>query len=447
MRSCEDSVTLSHSTSGYPARVVPSGPRDSIARPAVASHLAVSPDMRPRIESRARMDRRDMVELRTGRGAPPTSDRPPLRLFVFHENAESIPSRFLAMPPEVDVHLFRVCNPVWSVRAMRRDRRSGFAWGRHGGDRRSSVATVPGLRRFRRLSDVALRRTYLRAVRAAGRPDAVVYDSPYLAGLAEATAGPSRFYVAPDPFAFYNWDIATTERLERVMLEQCDASFAVSAELACDFRRQTVRPVHHLPNAVPHSLIETVDAGPPRPADLAGIPGPIVGCVGKINSTYDWTFIGRLAEASPDVSFVFIGPIMEPVAERRQQIRRLLARPNLYWLGPRPYEDLPAYLAHFDVALNPLLVDPHNHRRSPLRLYEYVAAGRPILSTRLHSLAEFDGLVEAVDDPAEAEAALRRMLSRGEPLDAEQRREWLMSNTWEARAQQFLAAVAETVRR
>ncbi|MPZ99693.1 MAG: hypothetical protein GEU80_10225, partial [Dehalococcoidia bacterium] len=229
-----------------------------------------------------------------------------MKLLVFHENAETVPSLFDAVGARAEVRTVRVCSPNWYLRV--RLGGTGFAWGRPSEGSRRSVAFVPGLRRFPRASAFALRQAYRRAVRESGIPDAVVLDSPWLASLLDLAPGVPRVYFAADAYRYYSWPRDETVRRERLMLEGSDVAFAGSALLAGDLRAGGATEVHQSPTAVPAAFVQACRQPGPLPDHLAAIAGPRAGCVGIINETYDWTLLEGLAEASPDVAFVFVGP-------------------------------------------------------------------------------------------------------------------------------------------
>jgi glycosyltransferase involved in cell wall biosynthesis len=138
-----------------------------------------------------------------------------------------------------------------------------------------------------------------------------------------------------------------------------------------------------------------------------------------------------------------VGPIFKEPAEVQRPMEAVMARPNVKWLGPKPHDELPGYLRGFDVCLNPLAITEHNDRRSPLRLYDYLATDRPILSTAIREAFTHGPLVETFKTADEGVALLRRMLAGEIRVDKAARMAYLQNNTWEARAEYFLAAIKE----
>ena len=111
------------------------------------------------------------------------------------------------------------------------------------------------------------------------------------------------------------------------------------------------------------------------PADLAKLRGPIAGYYGVIDERLDYDLIDALAAARPEMNVVMIGPTakVDPAA--------LPQRPNLHWLGSRSYDELPAYVKGFDVCLMPFALNEATEYINPTKTLEYMAAGKPIVST------------------------------------------------------------------
>ena len=274
-----------------------------------------------------------------------------------------------------------------------------------------------------------------RLVRGDGRNDAVIYTLPIYAGIAEAVRGPLCVYDAYDVFRFYtNWDPQVTQRLEQRMLNRADLVLSVAEALSEDFRKMTCTPIVTCRMAGSREFIERVAKPLPVPADLAAVPRPIVGCTGFIDSNYDWDLIAALARMLPEVSFVFVGGILNEPTHLRAKMEIALALPNVRSLGPKQHEDLPAYLKGFDVCFNPLAVNEHGDRRCPLRLFDYLATDKPILSTGIREAFLHEELVATFKSADEAAALIRHMVQKGYPLDIPARLEYIRKNTWEARA-------------
>jgi len=268
----------------------------------------------------------------------------------------------------------------------------------------------------------------------------IVYNLPYYGRLAARFASVPSVYFAYDPFACYiGWDQAAVAAGERELLTHCDAAFAISPALAGDFRAVTDRPVFVQPNGVSEDFLAAFDRPLPPPDDLRAGGPPVVGCVGQISRAYDFDLLDALTAACPESQFVFVGPRFGEGPEIDARMDRLFAAPNVRWLGPRPHADVPRYIARFDVCLNPLRADSCNDRRSLLRLYDYLASDRPIVSTAVASALDHGPFVEIGREAAEVAALVRRLSANPPRVDRAARRAYLRQHTWERRAETFLA--------
>jgi Glycosyl transferases group 1 len=300
---------------------------------------------------------------------------------------------------------------------------------------------VPGWTRFTNLSTYLVARTVRQMLRRHPDTNAIVYTLPLYAGVAERINGPLCAYFAFDPYRFYDWDPNTTSALERRMLDRANIVFAVAEALSEDFRNQTQAPVVTCRNAVSRAFIERMRQPPTPPRELAKVRRPIVGCTGQINRSYDWDLIADLARRFPAVSFVFIGPMFEEPSPMREKIHSVLQMVNVHWLGPRPHEQLPEYLAGFDVCFNPLQVSEHNDRRSPLRLYDYLATDKPILSTAIREASVHRPFVHIGTSAAECADILKRFVKGQHDCDLADRHRYIEQNTWESRAALLLQSL------
>ncbi len=188
---------------------------------------------------------------------------------------------------------------------------------------------------------------------------------------------------------------------------------------------------HHSVHAFPSS-IDAAHFGKARtavtdPEDQAHIPHPRLGFFGVIDERFDAELLDKVAAKRPDWNFIMIGPIVkiDPAA--------LPQRSNIHYLGSKKYDELPDYLASWDIAL--LLFARNDSTRfiSPTKTPEYLAAGKPVISTSITDVVRPYGqlkLVEIADDPDEFIQAAEKILSRSE------RSEWL------ARVDTFLQDVS-----
>lgn len=270
-----------------------------------------------------------------------------------------------------------------------------------------------------------------RLLRAAGMdaPDLALVDQPMFAGLRRRVRPRVLLYRPTDLYPEMMGD-ARVLGIERALLAEADGVISASApvdrrmaELAPD------RPRLVLENGVEFGFFaEPADP----PAEYAGIRGPRVVYVGALDGRFDTPAVARAAAALPDVQFLLIGPVDGQRA----------AAGNVHYLGRRPYARLPAYLQHADAGILPLSDHPANRGRSPMKLYEYLAAGLGVVCRRTpetdaRALPE----VRTYDDPAALAPAIRGVLDA--PVAREAARARARSRSWEDRAERLLAFARE----
>ena len=142
-------------------------------------------------------------------------------------------------------------------------------------------------------------------------------------------------------------------------------------------------------------------AGDPEPADQAAIPHPRLGFFGVIDERMDIDLVAGVADLRPDWHFVMIGPVVkiDPATLPR--------RANIHWLGGKSYEDLPRYLAGWDVGFMPFALNESTRFISPTKTPEFLAAGVPVVSTPITDVVRpygEKGLVEIAETPLEVGA-------------------------------------------
>jgi glycosyltransferase involved in cell wall biosynthesis len=168
------------------------------------------------------------------------------------------------------------------------------------------------------------------------------------------------------------------------------------------------------PNGVDAGLFATPRA---RPGDLPS--GTVVGYAGKLAHRIDAELVREVAVRMPDVTFVFVGPVLD-----KASVRPLYGQKNIRLLGDRAYADIPSYMRHFDVAWIPHRVGEGETGGDPIKLYEYWASGRPVVSTPIDGLERLRADLELVRTPEEAVAAVRRMLAEPRVGTIPPERDW-----------------------
>lgn len=222
-----------------------------------------------------------------------------------------------------------------------------------------------------------------------------------------------------------------TLEIERHVLRDVDLAFAVSQTLVRE--RSRIRPVQYLPNGVDISVAEPARTSP-IPDDIRDLPRPIVGYLGSYDARLDWGLVLEFARRRPAWSFVFVGGGDCPPPEQL---------PNLYLLGNRPYPDAMRYVNKFDVALIPFVRDALTDSVCPAKLFDYLALGKPIVSTALPAISEIVGNGDEVyrgESAIDFERLAEQALSECSDLPL-RRRSLAHSMTWEQRCRHAMDSI------
>ncbi len=185
----------------------------------------------------------------------------------------------------------------------------------------------------------------------------------------------------------------------------------------------------------------------PQPADQRALPGPRLGFFGVIDERMDLALIDGVAAARPGWQLVMLGPLAKIAPED------LPRRPNLHWLGQRRYPELPAYIAGWDVALMPFARNEATRFISPTKTPEYLAAGRPVVSTSIRDVVRPYGelgLVRIADSVPGFIAAVEASLVQDRARWLPEVDRFLAGQSWDAtwrRMRELLEAAAHATHR
>lgn len=171
-------------------------------------------------------------------------------------------------------------------------------------------------------------------------------------------------------------------------------------------------------------------------ADLARIPRPIIGYIGCIDSWFDSDAIAFLASSRPDLSVVLVGPVQD-----KSTARKLRICPNIHLLGPRSYLDLPRYLSAFAVCLIPFRVNELTRAVNPVKLYEYLATGKPVVAAGLDEIKQYQDLVSIYGTREELVDQVSRALREQSSEIVRRRVRVAGENTWERRVEEMGRAI------
>jgi glycosyltransferase involved in cell wall biosynthesis len=156
----------------------------------------------------------------------------------------------------------------------------------------------------------------------------------------------------------------------------------------------------------------------------------MAGFIGHLSHRIDVALLESVADAG--VPLLLVGPRQRTLDS--PQLERLLSRPEVQWVGTKAFEQLPSYMGCMDVGLTPYGDSDFNRASFPLKTLEYLAGGRPVVTTDLPANAMLDDeLITVANDPASFGAAVRRIAhAPGSPSDVARRRAFAAEHTWQA---------------
>lgn len=176
--------------------------------------------------------------------------------------------------------------------------------------------------------------------------------------------------------------------------------------------------VCYLPNGFDTGLFS--DNNWQLPGDMGNIPKPIIGFVGVLFKFLDYELIGYVAEKNPDKSIVLVGPVEPSAAKYGDKLRKYK---NIHLLGTKPREAIPSYIHSFDICINPFKINEVSRSVNPLKIYEYLACGKPVVSVDMESLKSDNSISNEIDFAADyfafdelVKRKITKGLSRGERI-------------------------------
>ena len=227
---------------------------------------------------------------------------------------------------------------------------------------------------------------------------------------------------------------ALVDEMELALAAKADQVFATANSLCR--RLQAVNPkATFIPNGANFERFVAASRPQPKPADFPAGDGPVFCFVGALQGCIEYGFLEYAAKARPDWRFVFLG---RPVAGVDLSALRQL--PNCHFLGLRPNDQLPQYLAHCDVCLN--LFDQSDLSRdvSPLKFFEYLATGKPIVSTpQPEQILQFSADIHIARTKEDFVSACEEALRDTAPARVARRIELGRQSSWDSRVAQMEA--------
>lgn len=221
------------------------------------------------------------------------------------------------------------------------------------------------------------------------------YYTPLMLPFSQHIGADCVVYDCMDELANFRFAPPELVPLEQKLLARADLVFTGGYSLY-EAKRDRHAEVHPFPSSVDRAHFERARGSVSDPLDQRDLPRPRLGFYGVIDERMDLDLVAAAADARPEWSLVMVGPVVK-ISEAD-----LPRRPNLHYLGGKSYAELPDYLSGWDVALMPFAINEATRFISPTKTPEYLAAGRPVVSTPIRDVIRHYGAIEGVKIAATA---------------------------------------------
>jgi glycosyltransferase involved in cell wall biosynthesis len=249
---------------------------------------------------------------------------------------------------------------------------------------------------------------------------------PFLGNIIGSLSEDLAVYYRVDEFAeLPGVNREVIRQLELDLISKCDLMLA-SAERLMEVG-ETGRDVCYLPHGVDFKHFSSCS---PARLPIMKTRHPVIGFFGILSSWIDFHLISSLADLEPEWSFVLIGPSIGPSLA-------MPLKPNIYYLGQVPYEELPRFAQNFDVGIIPFKINRLTLPVNPLKLLEYFAMGIPVVSTPLPEVMKFNEHVSIASCSSDFRDAIAKCLNENKESDKRERQIIARANSWGSRAKQL----------
>jgi len=315
-------------------------------------------------------------------------------------------------------------------------------------------APLTGRQPLKKLSDALRRRSLRRAMARLGMRQPILWlCRPWQADVVGRYGEWLLLYHVVDEYAVYEAEFADQvgrERqqaivaIEQGLLRQADLVIVTSPALL-GAKRPFNAHTHLVRNGVNVAAFSAALADPsPPPEDIAALPPPIIGCAGVINEKIDLALLRDVAKARPDWSLALIGPVT--LRFHREQLA-WLDLPNVHILGFKPVEQLPRYVVACQVCLMPYKINEWTRHIDPLKMYEYLAAGKSVVSTDIPSAHAFAPPLHIAHDAAGFVRDIEAALAETDDAQREAFRRLAAQHDWDARVEALSAHIEAALAR
>jgi glycosyltransferase involved in cell wall biosynthesis len=242
------------------------------------------------------------------------------------------------------------------------------------------------------------------------------------------------YHVVDEYLSYGEMDVETrakVEKLEQQVLEKADLVIVVSEKLHAT-KSVLNKHTYLVPNGVDYaSYSKALTDDTPMPSDISQLPKPVIGYSGLISRRLDLGLIGYIAKSHTEWSLVLIGEVNDGGCE--SELNRLREMKNVYFLGIKEITQVPHYVRVFDVCIVPYKLNEQTENLSPLKLYDFMAMGKEIVTTDFPIAREFKDILHIAKSKETFVNCIVKTLSEKNKSLFAKRRQIAAQNTWEDR--------------
>lgn len=249
------------------------------------------------------------------------------------------------------------------------------------------------------------------------------------------TLGKLVYHCVDDLSAIPGIDAEAFNAEERRLLLEADVVFTTSESLAAKCAPYNSR-VHNFPNVVDIEHFSAARQSEEIPADLRRIPSPRIGYMGALSDfKVDFKLLRDVALTHPTWHLVLIGEERE--GQTNPALAAIATLPNVHLLGHKRYDVLPKYLRGIDVGMLPTLINEYTRSMFPMKYFEYIASGVPVVATPLEFTRNIKHFLITAADASSFSDAIQHQLNRGR-INSAEARDVIGDNTWSQRLEKML---------
>ncbi|MHC4241441.1 MAG: glycosyltransferase [Planctomycetota bacterium] len=286
---------------------------------------------------------------------------------------------------------------------------------------------------LKHINDTVVQHQVLAVMRRLKMHNPVIWvASPAACNVAVKMKNRKLIYQRADRLEEYpNVDVEVIRRYDLELKAKADLTIFANEKLYEQENGQCKKAIY-LDHGVDFDVFTTAENNIETPSDIRDIDKPIVGFFGGIDDhTSDIDLVKKVIDLLPEMSFVFIGSPSIDCGE-------LLSKKNVIMLGQKPYEQIPHYGKCFNVAIMPWRQNRWIEACNPIKLKEYLALGKPVVSTPFAELQKYCDVVYQADTPEEFAKSIEKALAENSPERVVARKKKVEMSTWDSKAQLVL---------